>query len=114
MYQVLLFKFRHHLCKGSMLLFTDFSKYLIFLQISELALMNQPKNSLQLLKPTRNTHNTAKRLKIYFTYNKENNIHNIVHELMFQQLFAKEIYFTHNTNILTTQSTNSGWDESAL
>ena len=34
-------------------------QYLIVLQISELALMKQPKNSLQLPRPTRITRNTA-------------------------------------------------------
>ena len=75
-----------------MLLFTDFSKYLVFLQISELALMKQPKNSLQLPKSTRNTRNKTKRSKIYFAHNKENNIHNIVPVLVFQQLLATKDY----------------------
>ena len=38
------------------------SKYLIFLQISELASMKQPKNSFQLPKPTINTHKIANKL----------------------------------------------------
>ena len=62
--------------------------------------MKQPKNSLQLSKPTRNTRIKAKRSNIYFTHNKENKIHNIAPALTVQHLLQRKyILHTMKNNI---------------
>jgi len=52
--------------------FVYLGKYLIFFQISELALKNQPKNSIQLPKPTADTHKIQNKLTTVGSGEKKN------------------------------------------